>query len=194
MITHIEGNIIEKNPAFVIIDCNGIGYMIHISLISYSKMGNMDKGRFYTHLSIREDAHTLYGFITLEERALFRHLISVSGIGASTARMILSSMEVEEIQNAIIEGNVGVLQKIKGIGSKSAQRIVVDLRDKFQKTNLISSNIFVENNTVRIEALSALQVLGYSKAIAEKTIDQVLKKEKSVPTVEELIKLVLKSS
>lgn len=194
MITHIEGPIIEKNPAYVVIDCNGVGYLLNISLHTYSSIGDLKRGRFFTHLSIKEDAHTLYGFFDEDERSLFRHLISVSGVGASTARLILSSLSPTEVQQAIVDGNVALLQKIKGIGSKSAQRIVVDLRDKFQKKGLTTSNIFVQNNTVREEALTALQVLGFNKAAAEKTIDTVLKKETGSLSVEELIKQVLKSS
>ena len=133
MITHVQGKLVEKNPSFVIIDCNGIGYILRISLQTFSMLPNTENCMLFTHLSIKEDAHTLYGFFDKDERELFRLLISVSGVGPNTAQMILSSLTPHEIQQAIITENVSVLQGIKGIGGKTAQRIILDLKDKIAR-------------------------------------------------------------
>jgi holliday junction DNA helicase RuvA len=193
MITHIEGKLVEKNPAYVVIDCAGVGYLINISLNTFSKLSNNENCKLLTHLAIREDAHTLFGFFDEQERHLFRHLISVSGVGANTARMVLSSLGPAEIQQAILTENATALQQIKGIGGKTAQRIIIDLKDKLQKEGLFASNLQVPNNTIKQEALSALVMLGFSKGVAEKAVDAVLKTEKSDIAVEHLIKLALKN-
>lgn len=194
MIAFIEGELVEKTPAYVVINCNGVGYMIHISLTTYSRLPDQGKVKLYTELIIREDAHTLFGFAQVPEKNLFRHLISVSGVGPNTARMILSSMSVEEINHAIVSNNVSVLQTIKGIGAKSAQRIVLDLKDKLEKEGVFSEeNLGVSDNTTREEALSALVMLGYNKIAAQKTINQILKKNAGQAfSVEQLIKEALK--
>lgn len=196
MIDFIEGDLAEKNPAYVVLNCNGIGYLVHISLNTYSKLPDAGKVKLHTNLIIREDAHTLFGFVKMEEKTLFRHLISVSGVGPNTARMILSSLTVEEVHNAIVSNNVGLLQAVKGIGGKSAQRIVVDLKDKLEKEGVLTEeNLIPANNTLRDEALSALVMLGYNKAAAHKTISQILKKNANADmSVEQLIKEALKYS
>lgn len=196
MIAFIEGDLVEKNPAFVVINCSGVGYLIHISLNTYSKLPESGRVKLHTSLIIREDAHTLFGFFHQDEKNLFKHLISVSGVGPNTARMILSSMSVEEINQAIVGNNASVLQAVKGIGAKSAQRIVVDLKDRIEKEGFITEeNLVQPNNTLREEALSALVMLGYNKPVAQKTINQILKKNAGVNmSVEQLIKEALKYS
>ncbi|HIA37527.1 MAG TPA: Holliday junction branch migration protein RuvA [Flavobacteriales bacterium] len=196
MITHINGRLVEKNPTYVIIECNGIGYFLNISLTTYSKLPEDESCKLYTHFSVKEDAQTLYGFVDLAERNLFRHLISVSGVGPSTARMVLSSMDSAEIHNAILTGNVGLIQSVKGIGAKTAQRLILDLRDKLAKEDLdvesTISSLQIDNNSFT-DALSALQMLGFAKNVAEKAIGKVLKAEGNNLSVEQLIKLSLKN-
>jgi len=192
MITQIRGRLVEKNPTYVVVDCSGVGYLLHISLQTYSSLGDDEAIRMYTHLSIREDAHTLYGFHTKTEREVFRLLISVSGVGPSIARTMLSSMTSEEIQNAIASENVGLIQSVKGIGAKTAQRVIVDLRDKILKTFDIDEVSVQMNNTNKEEALSALEVLGFSRKQSEKVVSNILK-ESPEATVELLIKKALKS-
>jgi holliday junction DNA helicase RuvA len=196
MIAFLEGDLVEKNPAYVVLNCNGVGYLIHISLNTYSKLPESGRVKLHTSLIIREDAHTLFGFFRQDEKNLFKHLISVSGVGPNTARMILSSMTVEEINQAIVGNNASVLQAVKGIGAKSAQRIVVDLKDRIEKEGFIAEeNLVQSNNTLREEALSALVMLGYNKPVAQKTINQILKKNAGVDmSVEQLIKEALKYS
>lgn len=191
MITHIKGKLIEKNPSFVIIDCNGVGYLLRISLQTYSKLSNDEFCMLFTHLSIKEDAHTLYGFFDKEERELFRQLISVSGVGPNTAQMILSSLTPHEIQQAILTENVKVLQGVKGIGGKTAQRIILDLKDKIAKLGISANSSTASYNTIREEALSALTMLGFSKNSIEKSIDKELQDGVNLE-VEELVKRVLK--
>ena len=190
MITHIKGRLLEKNPAFVVIDCNGIGYLLRISLHTYSQIGDSESCMLYTHLSIKEDAHTLFGFAEREERELFRHLISVSGVGPNTAQMILSSLSPSDAQQAILAENVSLLKSVKGIGGKTAQRIILDLKDKLAKQGIVVDNSFGQHNTTREEALSALTMLGFSKNAIEKVIDKEL--QKGALEVEELVKRVLK--
>ncbi len=174
MIAYIEGQIIEKNPAYVIIDSGGIGYMINISLFTYSRIPDSGNVKLFTHLFIKEDAHVLYGFTTENERELFRELISVSGVGPNTARMILSSYAPVEIKNAIIENNPDLLKSVKGIGNKTAHRIVVDLRDHFKKEPLTKEEFLsTPNNTALNEALSALVMLGFAKNAAQKALDKI---------------------
>lgn len=193
MFNHIEGRLAEKTPTYAVIDCGGVGYLLHISLNTFTKIGASEKCKLFAHLAIREDAHVLYGFADQEERHLFRHLISVSGVGASTARMILSSLSPSEIQQAIMSGNVAQLKSIKGIGEKSAQRIIVDLKGKLGKDDMPMDFFAAANNTTREEALSALVMLGFAKNVAEKALDKVIKIEGTGATVEQLIKQALKN-
>ena len=190
MITHVKGKLVEKNPAFVVIDCNGIGYLLRISLHTYSQIGDSELCMLYTHLSIKEDAHTLFGFSEREERELFRHLISVSGVGPNTAQMILSSLSPADAQQAIIAENVSLLKSVKGIGGKTAQRIILDLKDKLAKQGIVVDKSITQHNTTREEALSALTMLGFSKNAIEKVIDKEL--QDGALEVEELVKRVLK--
>lgn len=192
MYEFIKGKLTEKNPAYVVVECNGIGYIIHISINTYSKLKE-ENCQLYTHLAIREDAHVLYGFYDKEERQLFRLLISVSGVGAATAQLILSSLSPEKAVDAIINNNVVLLQSVKGIGNKTAQRIIVDLKDKISKIN-ISKDIFPSlHNTNKEEALSGLVMLGFSKQLAEKVLDKIIAREGESLTVEELIKQALQN-
>lgn len=192
MIAQIKGKLIEKTPTYVVIDCNGVGYQLNISLNTFSKIGNDENCLLFTHFVVREDANLLYGFKEKSERELFRQLISVSGVGSSTAMMILSSLSPDETKLAIISGNVNVLKSVKGIGLKTAERIIIDLRDKVGKSDgaeIISS---FSNNTIKEEALSALVMLGFSKLPADKALNKIMT-ENSNLTVEELIKRTLKS-
>ena len=193
MIHHLDGKLISKNPTHLVIECGGVGYMVNISLYTYSKIANSERCKVYTHLSIKEDAHTLYGFFDEEERQLFRHLISVSGIGTNTARMMLSSLSPTEIQQAIINGNAAVLQNIKGIGGKTALRTIIELKDKLGKASGVMPGITNLNyNKTKEEALGALTTLGFVKSNAEKVIDRIIRKNADI-TVEQLIKEALKS-
>ena len=190
MITHVKARLIEKNPDYVVIDLNGLGYLLRISLHTYSQIGDSESCMLYTHLSIKEDAHTLFGFAEREERELFRHLISVSGVGPNTAQMILSSLSPVDAQQAILAENVLLLKSVKGIGGKTAQRIILDLKDKLAKQGIVVDQSFTQHNTTREEALTALTMLGFSKNAIEKIIDKELQ-EDSIE-VEELVKRVLK--
>ena len=192
MYSYIQGQLIEKNPTFVIIDVNGIGYQIHISLNTYSKIGDSEKCKLFTHFIVREDAQFLYGFISESERSLFQNLISVNGVGANTARLILSAMSPDEIYNAIVAENARLLQSVKGIGGKTAQRIVIDLKDKLEKVENSSEFGGISHNTKREEALSGLIVLGFNKNVAGKALDNIIKAKGSDISVEDLIKQALK--
>jgi Holliday junction DNA helicase RuvA len=190
MITQLKGRLVEKSPTDVVIDCNGVGYMVHISLNTFSKLTDSESITLFTHLQVKEDSNTLFGFYEKTERNLFRQLISVSGIGASTARAMLSSLTPKEIQSAIISGNVSTIQSVKGIGLKTAQRVIIDLKDK---VSLISGNDeFIGNisNTNQDEALSALEVLGYNRRHTNKVIETLLNNSPEM-SVEELIKSAL---
>jgi holliday junction DNA helicase RuvA len=193
MYNHFEGRLVEKTPTYAVVDCGGVGYLLHISLNTFSKIGTSEKCRLYAHLAVREDAHTLYGFADQEERAIFRQLISVSGVGASTARMILSSLSPGEVTQAILSGNVTALKSIKGIGEKSAQRIIVDLKGKLGKDDMAAEFFTSVNNTAREEALSALVMLGFARNIADKALEKVIKAEGNGASVEQLIKQALKN-
>jgi Holliday junction DNA helicase RuvA len=187
MITQLKGRMIEKSPTEIVIDCNGVGYIVNISLNTFSKLSDSESISLYTHLQVKEDSHTLFGFFEKTERNLFRQLISVSGIGASTARTMLSSLTPGEIQSAIVSGNVSVIQSVKGIGLKTAQRVIIDLKDK---VSLISENDqFIGNisNTNQDEALSALEVLGYNRKQTSKLIEMLVNNSPEM-SVEELIK------
>ncbi|KUO63884.1 MAG: Holliday junction branch migration protein RuvA [Lutibacter sp.] len=192
MITHIRGKLVEKNPTYAVIETNGVGYWLNISLNTYSQLPDNEFVILYTHLSIKEDAHTLYGFINKTEREIFRLLISVSGVGPSIARTMLSSMTTDEIQQAIASNNVSVIQSVKGIGVKTAQRVLVDLRDKISKTYAIDEVYVSQSNTIKYEALSALEVLGFNKKQVEKVVDKILLEDKNL-SVEVLIKNALKN-
>ncbi|MCG1034939.1 Holliday junction branch migration protein RuvA [Polaribacter sargassicola] len=192
MITQIRGKLVEKSPTEAVVDCAGVGYLLHISLNTFSSLPDDELVVLYTHLSIREDAHTLYGFATKIEREVFKLLISVSGVGPSIARTMCSSMTSEEIQQAIASENVKLIQSVKGIGVKTAQRVIVDLKDKILKTFNIDEVSVSASNTNKDEALSALEVLGFNKKQSEKVISNILK-ETPEATVEKLIKLALKN-
>ena len=187
MISHINGRLIEKTPTYVVIDCNGVGYKLNISLQTYSAI-QTENCKLLTHLSIKEDAHTLYGFHTSDERELFRQLISVSGVGPSTARMILSTYSAEEIVHYIISADVAAIQNVKGIGGKTSQRIIIDLKDKVGKGKEVSDLLFTQDNTIKEEALSALLALGFTKKVAEKKMEQVIKNHNGDITVEDLVR------
>jgi Holliday junction DNA helicase RuvA len=192
MITQVRGRLVEKSPTEVVVDCNGVGYLLHISLNTFSSLPADENVVLYTHLSIREDAHTLFGFISKTEREVFKLLISVSGVGPSIARTMCSSMTSEEIQNAIASENVAVIQSVKGIGAKTAQRVIVDLKDKILKTFDINEVSFAKSNTNKDEALSALEVLGFNRKQSEKIVNAIFK-ENPDATVEKIIKLALKN-
>ena len=187
MISHINGKLVEKTPTYVVIDCNGVGYKLNISLQTYSAI-QTENCKLLTHLAVKEDSHTLYGFCTSEERDLFRQLISVSGVGPSTARMILSTYSAEEIVNYIITADVPALQNVKGIGGKTAQRIIIDLKDKVGKGKETSDLLFTQDNTIKEEALSALLALGFTKKVAYKKMEQVMKNHEGEITVEDLVR------
>ena len=197
MYSYIEGKLTEKNPAFVVVDCNGIGYMINISLNTFTKLKDKDNFRLLTHLAIKNEATTpvgfvLYGFADKEERNLFRQLISVSGVGNSTALLMLSSLTPEKLYHAIVNNNPSVLQSVKGIGAKSAQRIIIDLKDKLEKWEISPEIISVTHNTNKDEALSGLTVLGFNKIASEKALNKILEKHGTDLPVEVLIKEALK--
>jgi len=192
MITHIRGKLVEKNPTYAIVECNGIGYFLHISLNTYSKIPDIEAIKFYTYLSIKEDAHTLFGFVDKVEREVFKLLISVSGVGTSIARTMLSSMTPEQIQHAIASEDVATIQSAKGIGAKTAQRLIIDLRDKIVKTYQFSEDSNQSNNTIKEEALSALEVLGFSRRQIEKLVQKIIQ-EAPDTTLENIIKQALKN-
>ena len=192
MITHLQGKLVEKNPTDVIIDCNGVGYLLHISLHTYSKIPDKENIKLYTYLQVREDAHTLYGFSSQTERELFKLLISVNGVGASIARTMLSSLTPQQIKEGIASGDVGLIQSVKGIGAKTAQRVILDLKDKVLKVYGIDEVSPIQNNTTKSEALSALEVLGFNKKQSEKVVDKILAQEPNA-NVEKIIKDALKN-
>lgn len=191
MIAHIQGRLVEKTPTDVVIDCHGVGYQIHISLHTFSQLPDSENIKLYTFLQIKEDAHSLYGFADKKERELFKLLISVSGVGAGTARTMLSSLNPEQIIQAIASNDVGTIQSIKGIGAKTAQRVILDLKDKVLKLYQIEEVSGSTYNTNKEEALSALEVLGYVRKNAEKVVEKILTTAPNA-TVEELIKQALK--
>lgn len=192
MITHLQGRLVEKTPTSVVIDVAGVGYEVHISLHTYSMLSESESIRLYTHLQIKEDAHVLYGFVEKSERELFRLLISVSGVGASIARTMLSSLNPKQLISAIANSDVTTIQSAKGIGAKTAQRIVIELKEKVIKIQDVEQVLAVDNNTTRQETLSALEVLGFNKKLAEKVVDKLLTKDPEI-TVENLIKQALKN-
>lgn len=192
MYEYIKGVLIEATPSCVVIECGGIGYMIHVSLNTYSKIVSVKEVLLFIHQIVREDAHLLYGFYTKEERSLFRSLISVSGIGANTANVMLSSMNVDDIIGAIMTDNVDAIKSVKGIGIKTAQRVIIELKDKVGKDGESAEGLLIgQTGTLKEEATAALVMLGFVRAQVVKTVDKILASGK-VATVEELIKLALK--
>jgi Holliday junction DNA helicase RuvA len=194
MIGYLKGVLTFKDPTYVIIDINGVGYEVKISLYTFSKVKDLDSCLLYTHFHVKEDAQTLYGFFDKEEKSTFVQLISISGVGPNTAMMINSSLTVEELKSAIVNEEVGVIQKVKGIGNKTALRIILELKDKIKREGLEAGTSISGSNTVRNEALSALITLGINKNIAEKSVNAIIKKYGNDITLEELIKLVLKQA
>jgi Holliday junction DNA helicase RuvA len=192
MITHIRGKLVEKNPTEVVIDCNGIGYAVNISLHTYSQIPDEEAIKLYTYLQVKEDSHTLFGFSSLAEREIFKMLISVSGVGASTARTMLSSLTPKQVREGIATNDVALIQSIKGIGAKTAQRVILDLKDKILKVYDIDEISVVQNNTIKDEALSALEVLGFVKKQAERVVDKIIAAQPEA-NVETIIKQALKN-
>jgi len=192
MITHLRGKLVEKNPTHLVIECAGVGYFVNISLHTFSKIGDSENVQLFTHLQIKEDSHTLFGFSEKSEREIFRLLLSVSGIGASTARTMLSSLSPSQIRDAIAHGDAPTIQGIKGIGAKTAQRVILDLKDKILKVYDIDELSVPSNNTNKDEALSALEVLGFVRKQTEKVVDRIVAQEPGL-SVENIIKFALKN-
>ena len=192
MIAHLQGKLVEKSPTQIIMDCGGVGYHVNISLHTYSLLPNTDFIKVYTHLQIKEDAHTLFGFVEKSEREIFKMLLSVSGIGASIARTMLSSLDPKQITNAIASGDVVTIQSIKGIGSKTAQRVILDLKEKVLKLYDLDEVSMSQSNTNRDEALSALEVLGFLRKSSERVVEKIVKEDPEA-SVESIIKKALKN-
>ncbi len=191
MYEYLNGKLTSISPTNVVIDCNGVGYSLHISLNTFSQLKSKQTAKIFSHLIVREDAQELFGFADEDERAMFRQLIGVSGVGASTARMILSSLNPAELKNKISSGDIIALQKVKGIGNKTAQRIIIDLKDKMHKVELVEKSTFATHNTTREEALSALLTLGFARNTADKALEQASRNQNQVSSVEEWIKAAL---
>ena len=191
MIAHLQGKLVEKTPTQVIIDCGGVGYHVNISLHTYSLLPATDFIKLFTHLQIKEDAHTLFGFVEKSEREIFKLLLSVSGIGASIARTMLSSLDPKQITNAIASGDVVTIQSIKGIGSKTAQRVILDLKEKVLKLYDLDEVSMSQSNTNRDEALSALEVLGFVRKTSERIVEKIIKEDPD-SSLESIIKRALK--
>ena len=192
MITHLKGKLIEKNPTNIVLDCNGVGYSVNISLHTFSQLPSGENVKLFIHLQVREDSHTLFGFSSKVEREVFRLLISVSGIGASIARTMLSTLSPEQVMEAITQNNIAVIQSVKGIGAKTAQRVVLDLKDKIIKIYGLDEVSLVSSNTKRNEALSALETLGFARKQVEKVCDDIVNKNPNA-SVETIIKQALKN-
>ncbi|MBU3927565.1 MAG: Holliday junction branch migration protein RuvA [Bacteroidetes bacterium] len=192
MYDYLKGRLVEKNPTFVVIDVNGVGYMVNISLTTFSTIKDQENIQLFTRLLVREDAHLLFGFADKRERTMFDHLLKVSGVGANTARLILSSLSTDEVFTAIAREDANLLQSVKGVGGKTAQRIILDLKDKLPKTGITVEKTNRFHNTIREEALSGMLILGFNKVQAEKVIDKILDKG-LVVDVEGLIKEALKA-
>jgi len=191
MIAHLQGKLVEKSPTQVVIECGGVGYHVNISLHTYSLLPSSDSIKLFTHLQIKEDAHTLFGFVEKSEREIFKMLLSVSGIGASIARTMLSSLDPKQITNAIASGDVVTVQSIKGIGSKTAQRVILDLKEKVLKLYDLDEVSMSQSNTNRDQALSALEVLGFVRKTSERIVEKIIK-EAPDSSVESIIKTALK--
>lgn len=192
MIAHIQGKLVEKTPTEVVIDCGGVGYHINISLHTYSLLPQTDFLKLFTYVQIKEDSHTLFGFIEKTEREIFKMMLTVSGIGASIARTMLSSLEPKQVIQAIASGDVATIQSVKGIGTKTAQRVIIELKDKVLKLYDLEEVSLVQNNTNKDEALSALEVLGFMRKAAEKVVEKIAR-ENPEATVEFIIKQALKN-
>jgi holliday junction DNA helicase RuvA len=192
MYDYIKGKLVEKNPGYAVIEANGVGFLLNISLHTYSLLKEEEYCLLYAHLAVREDAMMLFGFFEKEERELFRQLISVSGVGTNTARMILSSLSPDEVSQAIIREDSALLQRIKGIGLKTAQRIIIDLKDKLYKELIPHEKLGILHNTKKDEALSGLLILGFQKMMAEKALNKVIDVEGPALSVEQLIRNALK--
>lgn len=193
MISYLKGEITFKTPTFIIVETGGVGYHVLISLHTYAQIEKLERVKIHTHLLIREDSHTLYGFAEESERSLFQHLISVSGVGPNTAQLLLSAMTPDEIRSAIIGENEQAFSKVKGIGPKTAKRIILDLKDKMVKSSGDAPlSLLPQDNTAREEALSALVALGFARVQVQKALNAVLKEKPSAGNVEELIKLALR--
>lgn len=192
MITHISGKLVEKSPTHVVVDCNGIGYFIHISLHTFSQLSDDEHIKLLTHFQVKEDAQQLYGFATPAEREIFRLLISVSGIGTNTARTMLSSLTPKQVREGIASGDVALIQSVKGIGLKTAQRVIIDLKDKVLKIYDIDETVALSSNTNKDEALSALEVLGFVKKQSERVVGKILTQHPEA-SVELIIKEALKN-
>ncbi|ATA94058.1 Holliday junction branch migration protein RuvA [Capnocytophaga canimorsus] len=193
MITQIQGKLVEKNPTHLVVDCHGVGYFINITLNTYSTLPQNEAIKLYTYLQIKEDAHNLYGFLTKAEREVFVLLISVSGVGAGTARTMLSSLTAAQVRSAIINGDVATIQSVKGIGAKTAQRVILDLKEKMTKLQDFEDIPHNEVNTNKEEALAALEVLGFVRKQAEKVVDRIVRTSSEQLSVEEIIKQALKN-
>lgn len=193
MIAYLEGKFSYKNPAVVYVDVNGVGYEVNISLNTYSHIQNLKEGKLFTYLQIKEDAHTLFGFFDTDEKEMFVMLISVSGVGAATARMMLSSMRPDEINNAILQGNARLLESVKGIGRKTAERLVLELRDKVGKQPFGNNVPLVKGNSLEQDALNALVSLGIAKPVAEQAINKISLTNPAINQLEDLIKKALKA-
>ena len=191
MITHIQGKLIEKNPTNVVIDCNGVGYHLNISLHTYSQIPDQENLRLFTHLQVKEDSHTLYGFSSLSEREIFRLLISVSGIGTNIARTMLSSLTPKQVREGIAIEDLALIQSVKGIGLKTAQRVIIELKDKILKVYDIDEGSISQSNTNKEEALSALEVLGFTKKQSNRVVDKIIVTNPDA-NVETIIKEALK--
>ena len=199
MIAYIEGKLTHKDPTYIIVDVQGVGYQIRISLYTYSQIKDLERTKVHTFLHIKEDAHTLFGFAELLEKEMFLHLTSISGIGPGTALVMLSSLNPKEVKDAIVNEDVKTIQGVKGIGLKTAQRVILELKDKMKKDYIPSStdskqNFSISHNSIRSEALTALITLGFTKSIAEKNLDLILKSSSNPLTLEDLIKQALKMS
>ncbi|MBA3674937.1 MAG: Holliday junction branch migration protein RuvA [Chitinophagaceae bacterium] len=193
MIAYLEGKFSYKNPAVVYLDVNGVGYEVNISLNTWSQIQNLSQGKLFTYLQIKEDANTLYGFFDITEKEMFVMLIGVSGVGAATARMMLSSMKSDEISRAILQNNAKLLESVKGIGRKTAERLVLELRDKVSKQPFDSNTTLLKGNNFEQDALNALVALGISKPVAEQSINKIISTEPSIINLEDLIKKALKA-
>jgi len=193
MIDHLNGKLVEKHPSHLIVECGGVGYFVNISLNTFEKISNTEQIKIFIHLSIREDAHVMYGFNEMSERVMFRQLISVSGIGPSTAVLILSALGPHQVKEALLNEEVSLLQTIKGIGGKTAQRMIVELKDKMEKDTEIQLSITGSQSDLKKEALAALQVLGFERKRIEKAIDRIIKTHPEDTKVEVIIKNVLKA-
>lgn len=193
MITQIQGKLVEKNPTHLVVDCHGVGYFVNITLNTYGTLPQSEAIKLYTYLQIKEDAHNLYGFLTKAEREVFVLLISVSGVGAGTARTMLSSLTAAQVRSAIINGDVATIQSVKGIGAKTAQRVILDLKEKMTKLQDFQDIPYNEVNTNKEEALAALEVLGFVRKQAEKVVDRIMRTSSEQLSVEEIIKQALKN-